>query len=393
MKKEMLNFEYYNPTRIVFGKDNYQRIGELIPKDKKVLITYGKGSVIKNGTLAKVQESLKDHKYGEFSGIEPNPKYETLMKAVEMCQKEGYDYLLAVGGGSIIDGTKFIAAAALCPEEPYQMFGGNVGKNLPIKEALPLASVLTIPATGSEMNSGGVVTFVEKKAKLGFGSPLLFPQFSLLDPEVTYSLPHRQLINSIIDSFVHVTEQYLTYPVNAMVQDRWAESLLKTLIEIGPDVVDENNHDYNTRANLMWTATNALNGSIRVGVPEDWATHMLGHEITNLYGLDHGVTLAIILPTLLEVRKDAKHDKLVQYAENVWDLKDGTDDAKIEQAIQKTREFFESLGAKTHLSDYDLTSDDVQKLTDSLESHGMSALGEDAKQDIAMSKEIYTKSL
>lgn len=393
MKKEIMNFEYYNPTRIVFGKNNYQRIGELIPKDKKVLITYGKGSVIKNGTLAKVQESLKDHQYGEFSGIEPNPKYETLMKAVDLIKKDGYDYLLAVGGGSIIDGTKFLAAAALCPEEPYQMFGGNVGKLLPVKEALPLASVLTIPATGSEMNDGAVITFDEKKAKLAFSSPLLFPQFSLLDPEVTYSLPKRQLINSVLDSFVHVTEQYITYPVNAMIQDRWAESILKTLIDIGPDVVDEKNHDYNTRANLMWAATTALNGSIRVGIPQDWATHMLGHEITNLYGLDHGVTLAIILPTLLEVRQDVKHDKLVAYAKNVWGIKEGSEEAMIKEAIAKTRAFFESLGAKTHLSDYDLTMDDVNKLTDSLAAHGMDALGEDGKQDITMSKEIYTKSL
>ncbi|MGX7419149.1 iron-containing alcohol dehydrogenase [Carnobacterium gallinarum] len=393
MNTEIANFNYYNPTKIIFGKNRIEELATLIPKGEKVLITYGGGSVVRFGTLDKVKAALSEFEVGEFGGIEANPTYETLMKAIELVKAENYTYLLAVGGGSVIDGTKFIAAGALFDRNPIHIFGAGLGDKDPITKALPFATVLTLPATGSEMNSGGVITFVEKKAKLGFGSGVTFPQFSILDPELTYTLPTRQLANGIIDSFVHIMEQYLTYPVGAMVQDRFAEGLLQTLIEIGPKVIEEDNHDYNLRANFMWTATNALNGTLSPGVPTDWASHSLGHEITALYHIDHARTLAIVLPSLMEIRKHEKLGKLVQYAERVWHIPTGTDDEKATQAIAKTREFFEILGAPTHFSDYELDSEVVDLLVGQLEKHDLTQLSERHDQTLDISREIYRNAL
>ncbi|MBF2650642.1 iron-containing alcohol dehydrogenase [Listeria seeligeri] len=393
MAQEMLNFDYYNPTHIIFGKNRLEELNQVIPADKKVLLLYGGGSVKKFGTLDKVKAVLKTREIGGFGGIEANPTYETLIKAIKLVKEENYDFLLAVGGGSVIDGTKFVAAGALFDGDPINIFGSGIGENRPITEALPFGTVLTLPATGSEMNSGGVVTFVEKKAKLGFGSPFTYPVFSLLDPELTYTLPTRQLANGIMDAYVHVMEQYMTYPVGALLQDRYAESLLQTLIEIGPDVIDENNHDYNTRATFMWSATNALNGTLSRGVPQDWASHGLGHEITALYGIDHARTLAIVLPSLLNVRRNEKREKLVQYAERVWGVTTGTQDAKIDAAIAKTREFFESLGAGTKFSDYGLGKEVVDQLVDQLERHGLTSISERGDQTLEVSRQIYTNAL
>lgn len=393
MGQEMLNFDYYNPTHIIFGKNRLEELNQVIPADKKVLLLYGGGSVKKFGTLDKVKAVLKNREIGEFGGIEANPTYETLIKAIKLVKEENYDFLLAVGGGSVIDGTKFVAAGALFDGDPIHIFGSGIGENRPITEALPFGTVLTLPATGSEMNSGGVVTFVEKKAKLGFGSPFTYPVFSLLDPELTYTLPTRQLANGIMDAYVHVMEQYMTYPVGALLQDRYAESLLQTLIEIGPDVIDENNHDYNTRATFMWSATNALNGTLSRGVPQDWASHGLGHEITALYGIDHARTLAIVLPSLLNVRRNEKREKLVQYAERVWGITNGDEDAKIDAAIAKTREFFESLGAGTRFSDYGLGEEVVEQLVNQLERYGLTSISERGDQTLEVSRQIYTNAL
>ncbi|MBC2254604.1 iron-containing alcohol dehydrogenase [Listeria ivanovii] len=393
MGQEMLNFDYYNPTHIIFGKNRLEELNQVIPADKKVLLLYGGGSVKKFGTLDKVKAVLKNREIGEFGGIEANPTYETLIKAIKLVKEENYDFLLAVGGGSVIDGTKFVAAGALFDGDPIHIFGSGIGENRPITEALPFGTVLTLPATGSEMNSGGVVTFVEKKAKLGFGSPFTYPVFSLLDPELTYTLPTRQLANGIMDAYVHVMEQYMTYPVGALLQDRYAESLLQTLIEIGPDVIDENNHDYNTRATFMWSATNALNGTLSRGVPQDWASHGLGHEITALYGIDHARTLALVLPSLLNVRRNEKREKLVQYAERVWGITNGDEDAKIDAAIAKTREFFESLGAGTRFSDYGLGEEVVEQLVNQLERHGLTSISERGDQTLEVSRQIYTNAL
>lgn len=394
MNEEIRNFDAYNPTHIVFGKDRLPELNQLIPQNKKVLLLYGGGSVKKFGTLDRVKKALESHAgdIGEFGGIEANPTYETLIQAVEIVKRENYDFLLAIGGGSVIDGTKFVAAAAVFDGDPMDIFGNGIGERKPITKALPFGTVLTLPATGSEMNSGGVITFVEKKAKLSFGSAYTFPVFSILEPEITYTLPKRQLANGVADAFVHIMEQYMTYPVGAMVQDRFAEGLLLTLIEIGPQLIAEETPDYNLRANFMWAATNALNGTLSKGVPQDWASHSLGHEITALYGIDHARTLAIVLPALLDERKVEKHDKLVQYAERVWHI-EGTDEEKITLAIEKTKHFFESLGIGTSFKAYDLGEEVVEVLVSQLEKHGLTAISERGDQTIAISREIYTKAL
>ncbi|MBK1873347.1 iron-containing alcohol dehydrogenase [Marinobacter sp. 1-3A] len=368
----MNNFNFYNPTRIAFGEGKIAELDKLVPKDAKVLVLFGGESARRTGTLDEVTKALGDRTVTEFGGIEPNPSFETLMNAVIQVREQNIDFLLAVGGGSVIDGTKFVAAAAVFEGDEWDILLKG-GRN--IKRALPFGSVLTLPATGSEMNKGGVVTRRSLKAKLPFQSDLVFPQFSILDPTKTYTLPLRQVGNGVVDAFVHVIEQYLTYPAQAPVQDRFAEGLLLTLTEIGAQALAEPDN-YQVRASLMWTATLALNGLIGSGVPQDWATHMLGHELTALHNLDHAQTLAIVLPSMLRERKASKLDKLVQYGERVWGIREGSAEKKAEAAIAKTQDFFESLGVKTRLGDYDLGEEHIEPLIKSLESHGMTALGE-----------------
>ncbi|PCM43998.1 iron-containing alcohol dehydrogenase [Marinobacter sp. ANT_B65] len=368
----MNNFDFYNPTRIAFGEGKIAELDQLVPRDAKVLVLFGGESARRTGTLDEVTSALGNRKVSEFGGIEPNPSFETLMKAVAQVREQGIDFLLAVGGGSVIDGTKFVAAAAVFDGDEWDILlqsGNNVEK------ALPFGSVLTLPATGSEMNKGAVVTRKSLKAKLPFHSDFVFPQFSVLDPTKTFTLPLRQVGNGVVDAFVHVVEQYLTYPAQAPVQDRFAEGLLLTLTEIGEQALAEP-ENYQVRASLMWTATLALNGLIGSGVPQDWATHMLGHELTALHNLDHAQTLAIVLPSMLRERKAAKLDKLVQYGERVWNIREGSAEERAEAAIVRTQNFFESLGVKTRLGDYDLGEKDIEPLIKSLESHGMVALGE-----------------
>ncbi|OOF10238.1 NADH-dependent alcohol dehydrogenase [Salinivibrio sp. PR5] len=368
----MNNFEFYNPTRIVFGEGKIAELDRLIPADAKVLVLFGGQSARKTGTLDEVEQALGQRQFGLFGGIEPNPRFETLMKAVEKVSAEGYDYLLAVGGGSVIDGTKFVAAAAKYNGDAWDILTSMGGK---VEAALPFGTVLTLPATGSEMNKGSVVTRESMQAKLPFMSELVFPQFSVLDPVKTYTLPIRQVGNGVVDAFVHVVEQYLTYPANAPVQDRFAEGLLQTLVELGPQAL-ETPEDYNVRASLMWTATLALNGLIGVGVPQDWSTHMLGHELTALHGLDHAQTLAVVLPAMLNEKFEQKQAKLAQFAERVWHIDQGSEAEKAQQAIEKTRDFFERMNVKTRMSDYDLDETAIEPLIESLTQHGMTQLGE-----------------
>ncbi|MFM2484761.1 iron-containing alcohol dehydrogenase [Celerinatantimonas yamalensis] len=387
----MNNFDFYNPTRIVFGENTIAQLDQLVAKDAKILLLYGGQSAKKTGTLDEVKVALGDRQVQEFGGIEPNPTYETLMKAVMLIREQQFDFLLAVGGGSVIDGTKFIAAAALFDKEqdPWSIME-NYGNN--IKQALPFGSVLTLPATGSEMNNGGVVTHKAKQAKLPFRSPLVYPQFSILDPVKTYTLPERQIANGVVDAFVHTVEQYLTYPVDGMVQDRFAEGLLQTLIEIGPKALAEP-QNYSVRANIMWAATMALNGLIGAGVPQDWATHMVGHELTARHGIDHARTLAIVLPGMLQIRKQSKAAKLKQYAERVWLITEGSDEQKIDAAIAKTEAFFEQMGIGTHLSDYGLDESTVAPLIEQLTKHGMITLGEHGDVTPEMSQEVLISRL
>lgn len=385
----MLNFTFHNPTKIVFGKETIAQLNDLVPKSARVLILLGGSSAKKNGTMDEVKTALADRYVQEFSGVEANPTYETLMQAVEQVRTEKLDFILAVGGGSVIDGAKFVAAAVPYANDPWEILL-NYGAN--IAEALPLASVLTLPATGSEMNSGSVITRKETKTKLPFLSPLVFPQFSILDPTKTFTLPPKQVANGVVDAFIHIIEQYLTYPVNAMVQDRFAESLLQTLIEVGPKLLEDPT-DYDNRANHMWVATLALNGLIGAGVPQDWATHMIGHELTAQYGIDHAQTLAIILPSLLNVQRKDKHAKLVQYAERVWNITEGDDDARITQAIANTTEFFESLDIGTRLANYNLSAADIDTVITQLEAHGMTALGEHQNITLDVSRKILEGAL
>ncbi len=371
----MNNFEFCNPVNLVFGKGKIANLSKLLPKDAKIMMTYGGGSIKKNGVYEQVTEALKGFDYIEFGGIEPNPKYETLMKAIELAKQNGVNYLLAVGGGSIVDGTKFIAAA-------MHYNGTNAwdlmldAKLMSTMTPIPLACVLTMSATGSEMNCGAVISNITNKEKFAFHHAGVYPKFSILDPTVLFSLPRRQVANGIIDTFVHVMEQYMTYPVGGMVQDRFSEGVLKTLIEIAPKIID-NPTDYEAMSNYMYSATIGLNGYLSMGVPQDWATHMIGHELTAIHELDHAVTLALVEPSLLRVMKSDKHDKLIQFAERVWGIDTGSDEERIENAIQQTQNFFESLGIVPSLEHYGVPQSTIDEICRRFEVRG-AKLGEKA---------------
>lgn len=353
----MYNFEFQNPVKLIFGKGSIARIAEEIPAQSKIMLTFGGGSVKRNGVYDQVIKALEGRNVVEFWGIEPNPKYETLVEAIALARREGVDFLLAVGGGSVIDGTKFIAAAIPYEGEPWDI----ITRNDIVRKAVPLATVLTLPATGSEMNNGAVISRRTTHEKFPFHSDQVFPRFSVLDPCVTFSLPKKMIAAGLADTFVHVMEQYMTYPVDARVMDRWAEGLLQTVMEISPAAMGDN-PDYDTMANFMLCATMGLNGFIAMGVPQDWATHMIGHELTALHEITHGVTLAIVLPQLLRVMRQDKHDKLLQYATRVLGITEGDDEARIDEAIRRTEEFFHSLGIATRLSDYGVGQDTVDEI-------------------------------
>lgn len=373
----MYNFQYKNPVKVVFGKDTIAKIDNEIPKSAKVLMLYGGGSIKSNGVYDQVKKALADFNLTEFGGIEANPHYETCMKAVELIKKEKIDFLLAVGGGSVVDATKFIACAALFEDGDPWLFLEKRGI-VNVEKALPLGVVLTLPATGSEMNGNSVITRVEREEKRAFGSPFLLPQFSILDPQCVFTLPDRQVANGIVDAYVHVFEQYLTYEVNSPLQDRLAESVLNTLIEEGPKVLADR-ADYDAAANFMWCATMALNGIIAVGVPQDWSTHQIGHELTAYHGIDHARTLAIVLPGMMHIKRDNKKDKILQYGQRIWGIAEGTEDERIDKAIEKTVKFFESVGIPCRLPDYKVPVDTVAKITKRFKDRG-ELIGE--KQDI-----------
>lgn len=379
----MQNFTYHNPTRILFGKGQIANIAKEIPKGAKVLMTYGGGSIKANGVYDQVKAALQGFELLEFGGIEPNPSFETLMQAVELARKEKIDFLLAVGGGSVLDGTKFIALAIPFEGEPWDI----LAKQAQVQTAVPIGSIMTLPATGSESNGYAVISRSETKEKLSFGNPLAYPRFAVLDPETTLSLPHRQVANGVVDAFVHVMEQYLTYPTGAFLQDRFAESILQTLIEVGPKTL-ENPQDYVLRANFVWCATMGLNGLIGMGVPQDWSSHMIGHELTAFHGIDHGRSLAIVLPNLLWVQRESKREKLLQFAERVWKISEGNDAVRLEAGIVKTREFFESMGVSTHLLDYNISQDRTQDIIERFQNRKMLPMGEKRNLNEAKIREI-----
>lgn len=385
----MLNFSFKNPTTIHFGEGQIKKITKEIPLTAKVLVIYGGGSIKNNGVYDQVKNALNEHTWFEFSGIEPNPKYDTLMKAQAIIKSENIDYLLAVGGGSVVDGAKFIAAAALFEgKQPWDI----LAKQQPVTKALPLGAILTLPATGSESNGNSVVT--RDGNKLAFSSPLVCPVFAVLDPRVTLSLSERQISNGVVDAFVHVMEQYLNYSVNGKVQDRFSEGLLMTLVEEGPKaLLAETKNELEVRANIMWSATMALNGLIGAGVPQDWSTHMIGHELTGAYGIDHARTLSIVLPAVMKVCRVAKRDKLLQYAERVWQITEGDENSRIDKAIRATETFFESMQVPTRLSHVEITEDQIDGLIERLEQHGMTALGEHSDISLDVSRKILMQAL
>lgn len=386
----MYNFEYKNPVKIIFGKGSISKVAEVLPAGKNILITYGGGSIKKNGIYQQIKSALEGFNIFEFGGIEPNPSYETCMRAAEMVKKNNVNFLLAAGGGSVIDATKFIAVAALYGDgDPWDILAYRY--KIEIKDALPIGVVLTLPATGSEMNKNAVISRLSKQEKLAFDTPKVLPRFSILDPECVYTLPDRQISNGIVDSFIHVMEQYLTFPVDSPLQDRFAESILQTLIETGPKILADK-RDYNTAANFMWSATMALNGMIGAGVPQDWSTHAIGHELTALHGIDHARTLAIVLPGVMNIKRESKKEKIIQYGKRIWGIKKGSDDEKIDKAILKTVEFFEQMGIKTKLSDYNITDDTIEKITERIKKRG-TLFGEKRDIDYNVVKAILTERL
>jgi NADP-dependent alcohol dehydrogenase len=380
----MNNFTYHNPVKIIFGEGTIADIAKEIPLDAKILMTYGGGSIKKNGVYDQVVDALKQHTVLEFSGIKANPQYATLMKAVEICRAEKIDFILSVGGGSVLDGTKFIAAATYFEGEAWDI----LEKNAPVSKAVPFGAILTLPATGSEMNAFAVISRKETGQKLAFGrAPHTFPRFSVLDPATTKSLSSRQRGNGVVDAFIHVTEQYLTFPQNSPVQDRYAESLLKTLIETGPRYLADSD-DMEAAQTIMWSATMALNGILSCGVIPDWATHTIGHELTVLHGIDHGRTLAIVWPGMMRVMKNEKKEKLLQFADRVWGISEGNDDEIIEKAIDATEKFFIGVGLPVRLSDYNIGVDVVDKVISNLKRNGYTKNGEKGLVTLKTVKEI-----
>lgn len=377
-----MHFSFENRTRIHFGEGQIEKLQHEIPEGKKVLLVYGGGSIKKTGVYDQVSKALSNHKWQEFSGIPANPEYNHLMQGVEKVKAEGIDYILAVGGGSVIDGAKFIAAAALYEgADPWDM----VVDQEKVEDALPLGCVLTLPATGSESNTGSVVT--RDTTKLAFLSPCMRPRFAILDPKVTLTLPKRQIGNGVVDAYVHVMEQYLTYPTAAKVQDRYAEGLLQTLLEEGP-VAMENPNNLAARGNIMWAANQALNNLIGAGVPQDWTTHLIGHELTGLYGIDHARTLSIVLPAVMKARREQKKDKLLQYGKRVFGLTEGDATTRIDKAIELTINFFQQMELPTSLKQVDLGEEAIEPVIEALAQHCPFKLGENADIELDDVREI-----
>jgi len=368
----MQDFEFYNPVRVFFGKDQMSKIIPYIEPGTRIMLLYGGGSIFKNGVRDRIKEVLKDFTITEFGGVEPNPSYETCMQAVDVIKAGNINFILAAGGGSVIDAAKFIASAALYQgEDPWDILASKV----PVTAALPLASVLTLPATGSEMNKNAVISRKSTGEKLAFASQYSFPRFSVLLPEAAATLPRRQVANGVVDAFVHVLEQYLTYPVNSPLQDRQAEAVLLTLVEEGPRAY-ANPADYDAMANLMWSATNALNGLLSCGVPGDWSVHSIGHELTAFHGIDHARTLAIVQPGLWKALREEKKEKLIQYGKRIWNITGGSDEEMADEAIRLTVEFFESLDIPTRLSDYNVGPETIDRIVSRFESRNWLEMGD-----------------
>ena len=380
----MNNFIFQNPTKLVFGKGQIKQLSELIPENANLMLTFGGGSVTQNGVYDQVKEALKGRSYIEFWGIEPNPHVETLRKAIKQGKDNNIDYLLAVGGGSVLDGTKLVAAGIASDEDAWDI----VLKGYADKQ-ISYASIITLPATGSEMNTAAVITRSETQEKFSFGGT--YPQFSILDPEVTYSLPPHQIACGLADSFTHVLEQYLTTPNQSKIMDRWAEGVLLTVKEIAPDII-AGNRDYDLMAEFMLSATLALNDFIRMGVTQDWSTHMIGHELTAIHGLTHAHTLAIVMPSTMRVLKEQKYGKILQFGERVFNITDGSENERVDKTIEMTEEFYRSLGLTTRLSEEGIGHDTIEIIIKRFNERNTS-YGENSNVTGAVAGEILLSSL
>ncbi len=379
----MDNFECVNPVKVVFGRNTISRLPDLISREKRIMMVYGGGSIKKNGVYQQVKEALRGYTVIEFPGIEPNPLYETCMQAVKVVKENDIDFLLAVGGGSVIDATKFIASAVFYPQgDPWEI----VAKAAPVCRVMPLGVVLTLAATGSEMNERAVISRASTGQKMGFATPLIYPQFAIMDPEVTYSVPLQQVANGVVDSFVHVVEQYLTYPVNARVQDAFAEGLMKIIVEEGSRVM-EFPSDYDIRANLMWAATNALNCWIGVGVPQDWASHRIGYALTVQHGLDHAQTLAVVLPGVMQYMRKEKEAKILRMGELVFGITGADANSCVKATIHAVENFFQKMGLRTRLGEYAITKNHLDSLVEPVKQNGWK-LGEYGTIDWKAAREI-----
>jgi len=377
-----MEFSYVNPTQIEFGQGKIKEISQLVSKDDKVLFLYGGGSIKKNGVYDQVKDALKGHTWFEFGGVEANPKKETLDKAIAYGRENKVNFILAVGGGSVVDGAKYVANAFFYDGDGWDLLEG---KFTPTK-ALKIGVVLTLAATGSESNNGSVVTKAETKEKRFFHSPFSYPQFSILDPDVLKSLSDRQLVNGVVDAFVHTCEQYITQPHGALAQDYYSEGILRGLLKLANDFDKRDDLWY---ANLMWLANQALNGVIGLGVPQDWATHFIGHELTGLYGIDHARTLAIIQPNLLTVLVDEKRDKLLQMGENVFKV--NTNNPL--DIVEKIRALYSSLNIDLKISSYTDDTEITNKVTALLEKHGFTHFGDRETVDKTVVEKILEKSI
>lgn len=375
----MENFIFHNPTRLVFGRGQIAQLPKLISAEKRIMITFGGGSVKRNGVYEQVVKALAGRDFIEFWGIEPNPSVETLRKAIALGKEKKVDFLLAVGGGSVIDGTKLIAAGLLYDGDAWEIVRrGHADRTV------PLATVLTMSATGSEMNSGAVISRYETHEKYPFGGD--YPLFSILDPETLYSLPPRQIACGLADTFVHVLEQYLTKTDESLLMDRWAEGILHTVIEIAPKT-RENQQDYDTMSEYMLAATLGLNDMIAMGVSQDWATHMIGHELTALHGLTHGATLAIVINGTLRVLRQQKKAKILQYGVRIWGITDGPEEERIDRTIAANEAFFRSLGLATHLSEEQIGEETIAEIERRFNAAGVH-YGEAGNVDGTMARRI-----
>lgn len=381
-----MQFTYVNPTQIFFGKGQISSVKQAVADANNILVIYGGGSIKKNGVYDQVADALKETTWFEFNGVEPNPTKETLDKAVQIVKEQNIDFILAVGGGSVIDGSKYVVAAAKYAGDGWDILTGEHK----VDDAVPLGAILTLPATGSESNMGAVITKAETHDKLPFMSPFVQPKFAVLDPDVMKTLPEKQLLNGVVDAWVHVCEQYLTYNHGALVQDGYAETLLRTLKSLGESFADRDNDEW--RANLMWSANQALNGLIGSGVPHDWATHMIGHEFTALWGVDHARSLAIVQPSLLRHQFDLKKDKLEQMGKNVFGLEQTDDLAN--RTIEAIEGFYHSLNVDTQFSGYEGSKEEaVDAVVSQLESHGMTQLGEKQQISLEHSRQILQQAI